>query len=63
MKKLILLSFVLLISTSLSSQSISQKDKSIYKEYNPGYYQNTILKGIEEYNATKATSVKSKKTF
>ena len=63
MKKLILLSLVLLINSSLSSQSISQKDKSIYKEYKPGYYQNTILKGIEEYNATKATSVKSKKRF
>lgn len=51
MKKIILLSLVLFISASLSAQKTQKKDKAIFKEYKAGYYQNSILKGIEDYEA------------
>lgn len=54
MKKLsLLLSFVLL-GTLLNAQVV-RKDKAIFKEYQPGFYLNNIMKGIEEYNQTKET--------
>ncbi|HNX07541.1 MAG TPA: C1 family peptidase, partial [Bacteroidales bacterium] len=39
-----------------------RKDKAAYKEYQPGYYQNYILKGIEEFN-TKEESPKTERRF
>lgn len=32
-----------------------QKDKAVYKQYEPGYYENSILKGIEEFQKKEAT--------
>jgi bleomycin hydrolase len=37
-------------------------NKGIFKTYEPGYFQNSILKGIEQYEADKETP-KAKKTF
>lgn len=36
----------------LSFQTFAQKDKVEFKKYKPGYYQNTILKGINQYEST-----------
>lgn len=48
MKKISLFIVLLLISAAIMSQT-PRKDKAIFKEYQPGYYQNYILKGIEEF--------------
>lgn len=42
---------ILLLSLSISSSLVlaQKKDKAIYKEHTPGYYENSILKGIEEF--------------
>lgn len=61
MKKILIVT-LLVLSFSVFSQNTSTKDKAIFKEYNPGYYQNTILKGIDDYEAI-ATTTKSKKRF
>ncbi len=49
MNKLIISTGTLLISVL----SFGQGDKATFKEYKPGYYQNTILKGITEYDQEK----------
>ena len=48
MKKLYLLVTVLLCSSTIFAQ-VPKKDKGTFKEYKPGYFQNSILKGIEEF--------------
>jgi len=49
MKKSIILLFAVCFSLSLLAQNTPKKDKALFKEYKPGYYQNSILKGIEDY--------------
>ena len=61
MKKIILLLIAILCCVIVYSQSLT-KDKGVFKVYEPGYYQNTILKGIEEFDAQKEP-VKKTKTF
>ncbi len=43
---------LLIISTTVSAQS--RRDKSVFKEYKSGYYQNTIMRGISEQTEKKA---------
>ncbi|HOY31635.1 MAG TPA: C1 family peptidase [Bacteroidales bacterium] len=35
---------------SMANAQVPHKDKAFFKEYQPGYYQNYILKGIEDFN-------------
>jgi bleomycin hydrolase len=48
MKYTILLVSTVLFSSALLAQSLN-KDKGTFKTYEPGYFQNSILKGIEEF--------------
>ncbi|OQX80725.1 MAG: peptidase C1 [Bacteroidetes bacterium 4484_249] len=48
MKNYFTFAIALIISGSLFGQA--QKDKSVFKEYEPGYYQNSILKDVHNYN-------------
>jgi len=50
MKKTVLFLAFAVMSGIIAAQT-PRKDKAIYKEYQPGYYQNYILKGIEEFNS------------
>ncbi len=61
MKTNFLLLAALLGCSVAFSQSLT-RDKGVFKIYEPGYYQNTILKGIEDFEATKAAP-KQTKTF
>ncbi|NTW24754.1 MAG: peptidase C1 [Lentimicrobium sp.] len=61
MKKQILLGGVLLIIASASAQN-NTNSKGVFKFYEPGYYQNSILKGIEKFESTQET-VKQSGTF
>ncbi|MEI6123649.1 MAG: C1 family peptidase [Bacteroidota bacterium] len=45
---------LLFLSANLLFAQTPRKDKAVFKEYQPGYYQNYILKGIEEYNQKQA---------
>ncbi len=50
MKKIYLFTIlVYFVFVNTQAQDNSKKDKGVFKEYKPGYYQNTILKGIEEF--------------
>jgi bleomycin hydrolase len=49
MKKLLILFIAVLMSAAVIAQKTPRKDKAIFKEYKAGYYQNSILKGIENY--------------
>ena len=51
MKTLFTIVFALIISGGLFAQS--QTDKSLFKEYKPGYYQNSILKDVRNFKDTK----------
>ena len=59
MKKAFLLIAIVLISSAIFAQS---KDKGNFKTYEPGYFQNSILKGIEEFESQKVAP-KQSKTF
>ena len=61
MKTNILLLAATLCVSAVSAQSLN-KDKGTFKTYEPGYYQNSILKGIEEFESQKITP-KATKTF
>ncbi|MFA5195715.1 MAG: C1 family peptidase, partial [Bacteroidales bacterium] len=61
MKKTILLIISVLAVSIVTAQS-PRKDKVIFKEYQPGYYQNYILKGIEEFN-NKSEQPKTERRF
>lgn len=61
MKKTALLLIFAVISGMIAAQT-PRKDKAVYKEYQPGYYQNYILKGIEEFN-TKEEAPKTERRF
>ncbi|MEI6766863.1 MAG: C1 family peptidase [Bacteroidota bacterium] len=47
MKRLPLLFVVMALAITVSAQP--KKDKAVFKEYKPGFYQNNILKGIEDF--------------
>jgi bleomycin hydrolase len=51
MKKSIIFLFAVCLSVSLLAQNTPPRDKAIFKEYKAGYYQNSILKGIEDYES------------
>lgn len=49
MRKILMLFFYVLVCFSLSAQDTTRKDKGKFVDYKAGYYQNSILKGIEDY--------------
>ena len=51
--------WVLLGMIAASTTFAQEQDKAIYKEYKPGYYQNSILRGISDYEEQKALEKKS----
>jgi bleomycin hydrolase len=55
MKKI---AFILAIGI-VGQVSAQEKDKAILKEYAPGYYQNTILKGVTDFQETQDNSPKT----
>lgn len=61
MKKVCLFIFVILLSISVSAQKTPRKDKGLFKEYKSGYYQNSILKGIEEFEEKDETPAVTKR--
>jgi bleomycin hydrolase len=61
MKRCLIILLVCAVATVVFAQQPKQ-DKGVFKTYEPGYFQNSILKGIEAYQSTKETP-KSKKTF
>ncbi len=60
MKNIILLIAFIIIGYAAIAQ---QNEKGVFKSYEPGYFQNSILKGIEEFETQKATPKLSKPTF
>ena len=63
MKKSIFLLLVLcVLSPSLISQINKQKDKGVFKEKQQGYYHNTVLKNISEFDKSDKT-IKPKEYF
>lgn len=58
MKKTILLTLVMI--SILSLNLYSQKDKAYFKEYEPGYYQNFILKDVHGFKEKTKKSTKRK---
>jgi len=61
MKKRILFSCCIVLFATASAQNTSTS-KGVFRFYEPGYYQNSILKGIEKYESTQET-VKPTATF
>lgn len=61
MKKFVALFICNLFIFSVFAQA-PRKDKAIFKEYQPGYYQNYILKGIEDFDK-KDEKPKTEKRF
>lgn len=61
MKRSLLLFSALLLVFAVSAQKVQKKDKAVFKEYKPGYYQNSILKGIEDYEKKEEAPVVSKR--
>ena len=58
MKKFVLTIALFTAATALFAQN---KDKAVFKDYQPGYYQNYILKGIDEYQQKQETPKIEKK--
>ncbi|MDG2330162.1 MAG: C1 family peptidase [Flavobacteriales bacterium] len=58
MKKQIILSAILLSSVVVIAQN---KDKAVFEEVKPGYYQNSILKGIDDYEVPEVPEGKVKR--
>lgn len=46
MKKYILSTLIIIFTVSIASAQIQKKDKANFKEYEPGFYQNSILKDV-----------------
>ncbi|MFZ4549491.1 MAG: hypothetical protein ACOYN4_18735, partial [Bacteroidales bacterium] len=59
MKKSFLALVIVLTSSTIFAQN---KDQGTFKTYEPGYFQNSILKGIEEFESQKVAT-KQTKTF
>ena len=51
MKKIILLALLLVVSYTYA-QNKNKKDKAIYLDKKPGYYQNVVLKTVSEEDNT-----------
>jgi bleomycin hydrolase len=49
-----------LLFTSVIFAQAPRKDKGVFKTYEPGYFQNSILKGIEEFESQKVAPKQSK---
>ncbi|MBT4775992.1 MAG: peptidase C1, partial [Crocinitomicaceae bacterium] len=58
MKKQLILSAILLSAVVVIAQN---KDKAVFEEVKPGYYQNSILKGIDDYEVTEVPEGKVKR--
>jgi len=56
MKNIITLFFAVAVAGMLSAQINPRHDKGIFKEFKKGYYQNSILKGIEDFEESKTVS-------
>lgn len=54
MKKIVLFTMITAFSI-FSFAQIPKKDKAVFKEYQPGYYQNYILKGIQDFEVKNET--------
>ncbi|MEI8201952.1 MAG: C1 family peptidase [Bacteroidota bacterium] len=61
MKKLSIIILVLLFAVA-QAQTPPRHDKAVFKEYKAGYYQNSILKGIEDFEK-KEEAPKTSKSF
>lgn len=59
MKNIILLLAIGLCGSTLFAQTLN-KDKGTFKTYEPGYFQNSILKGVEEFDAHKVAPKQTK---
>ena len=53
MKRILLLTILSLCIAVLTLAQQPKQDKGVFKTYEPGYFQNSILKGIEEYEGNK----------
>ncbi len=62
MKKITLSILTAALFFSLSNAQVVKKDKAFFKKYKPGYYQNTILKDIKEFDK-KQNPKKQRKLF
>jgi bleomycin hydrolase len=51
MKSLFASVIIIVISISLFSQEILKKDKAVYKEAQTGFYQDSVLKGIDDFKS------------
>jgi len=60
--KFVAIAFILGLSCNLHAQNASEKDKGTFIEYKPGYYENSILKGIKDFEEKDKLEEK-KKTF
>lgn len=49
MKRFLSLLLAAVISVAVFAQKTPEKDKAVFKEYKAGYYQNSILKGIDDF--------------
>ncbi len=54
---------IVCVVSALSAYSQVKQDKAIYIEKKPGYYENSILKGVEEYQQEKAVAPAPVKRF
>ena len=61
MKNIFTLMLALLISGSIFAQK--PHDKSVFKDYEPGYYQNSILKDVRHFNASQKEKKMDKRFF
>lgn len=61
MKKVVVLFLIVFCGTVVFAQKNSKKDKAIFKEDKAGYYQNSILKGIEEFEKKDETPKTTKR--
>lgn len=53
MKKTFAIGFLMLLACSYAAIG-QNKEKGVFRTYEPGYFQNSILKGIEDYESQKA---------
>ncbi len=58
MKNTILIIAAVLFTSAIFAQT--GKDKGVFKTYEPGYFQNSILKGIEEFESQKVAPKQTK---
>ncbi len=54
MRRTASLAFFILFSTAIFAQQMPPRDKGYFKDYQPGYYQCCVLKGVEDFGKTTA---------